>query len=171
MPCTLDLYVLHVGTISPTTSHSWCLSRWLIVHSFLYSDEDSEWQLRLIPNTYYSPSFTVWAFASPMTFAISSRDASLIRFTLLNSFNRAVLVFSPMPFIVSRADATCRLLRLSRWKVIAKRCTSSWICVSRRNKELCCLIPIVCAGNPKSSSDVRCLLSLAKPAIGIFRCS
>ena len=111
--CTLDLYVLHVGTISPTTSHSWCLSRWLIVHSFLYSDEDSEWQLRLIPNTYYSPSFTVWAFASPMTFAISSRDASLIRFTLLNSFNRAVLVFSPMPFIVSRADATTYYEKIS----------------------------------------------------------
>lgn len=25
MRCTLDLYVLHVGTISSTTSHSWCL--------------------------------------------------------------------------------------------------------------------------------------------------
>ena len=74
---------------------------------------------------YYNPSLTIFALASPTTAAISSNEASLIRFTLLNSFRRAVLVFSPIPLMVSSADATCRLLRLSRWKLIAKRCTSS----------------------------------------------
>ena len=37
---------------------------------------------------------------------ISSADASLIRFTLLNSFSRAFFVFSPIPFKIGRAS--CR---------------------------------------------------------------
>ena len=61
----------------------------------------------------------IFALASPTTLIISSVDASLMRFTLLNSFSRVFLVFSPIPFISSKAEATCRLLRLSRWKVMA----------------------------------------------------
>ena len=39
------------------------------------------------------PSFTVLAFASPITAEISSKEASLIRFTLLNSFRALFLSF------------------------------------------------------------------------------
>ena len=113
----------------------------------------------------------IFAFDSPIMADTSSMVASLIRFTLLNSFSRAVLVFSPIPLILSRADATCRLLRLSLWKVMAKRCTSSCICSNRRNRGLCCLMPMVRGGNPKRTSDVRCLRSLASPAIGISNCN
>lgn len=59
-------------------------------------------------------SLITFALASPMMALISSREASFIRFTLLNSFSNTVFVFSPMPLIVSSVDATCRLLRLSR---------------------------------------------------------
>ena len=120
----------------------------------------------------YSPvkySFMIFAFASPTTLIIASAGASLMRFTLLNSFSRAFLVLSPIPFISSKAEATCRLLRLSRWKVMANLCTSSCICVSRRKRGEFCLSPIVCGGKPYSSSDVRCFPSLASPAIGISR--
>ena len=96
----------------------------------------------------------IFAFASPITLTISSADASLIRFTLLNSFSRVFFVFSPIPFISSKAEATCRLLRLSRWKVMANLCTSSCICVSRRKRGEFCFSPMACGGKPYSSSDV-----------------
>lgn len=51
---------------------------------------------------------------------MSSSDASFIRFTLLNSFKRAVLVFSPMPLMLSNADATCLLLRFVAMKTNRK---------------------------------------------------
>lgn len=89
----------------------------------------------------------IFAFASPITLTISSADASLIRFTLLNSFSRAFFVFSPIPFISSKAEATCRLLRLSRWKVMANLCTSSCICVSRRKGESFVSVRWSAAGN------------------------
>lgn len=50
----------------------------------------------------------IFALASPTTLIISSVDASLMRFTLLNSFSRVFLVFSPIPFISSKAEATCK---------------------------------------------------------------
>ena len=113
----------------------------------------------------------IFAFASPITLTISSADASLIRFTLLTSFSRAFFVFSPIPFLSSKAEATCRLLRLSRWKVMANLCTSSCICVSRRKRGEFCFSPMVCGGKPYSSSDVRCFPSLASPAMGMSRFS
>ena len=54
---------------------------------------------------FYRASFTLFAAASPITAASSSTVACLILATLLNSFSRAVLRFSPMPFIPSNAEA------------------------------------------------------------------
>ena len=107
----------------------------------------------------------------PNTFCICSKEASFMRFMLLNSLINRDLVTFPTPVISSNSDAICRLLRFSRWNVMAKRCTSSCIFVSKRNNSLLVLMPIVWGGNPKRSSLVLCLSFLAKPAIGISRCN
>ena len=119
----------------------------------------------------FSASKSTLALAGPTMVESSSSDASRMRFTLLKCFRRADFVFSPMPLMVSRAEAVCRLLRLSRWKVMAKRCTSSCICSSRWKRGVFCFSPMVCGGNPKSSSRVRWRSSLASPAMGMLRCS
>lgn len=125
---------------------------------------------RLVASGVGNASLIILAFASPAMALISSNEASFMRFTLLNSFSKAVFVFSPIPLIVSNADATWRLLRLSRWKVMAKRCTSSCICSSNLKRGECCFNPMVCGGKPNKSSEVRCFLSLARPAMGMVRC-
>ena len=94
-----------------------------------------------------------------------------MRLTLLNVFSRAVFLFSPIPLMLSKADATWLLLRLSRWKVMAKRCTSFCIFSNRWNKGVLCFTPMVSGGKPYSNSEVRCLRSLASPAMGISKWS
>ena len=86
-----------------------------------------QWMYAKVGNPFYSVRFSLifLAAASPTTAAISSSEACLMRLTLLNVFSRAVFLFSPIPLMLSKADATWLLLRLSRWKVMAKRCTRS----------------------------------------------
>ena len=121
-------------------------------------------------NIPYSFSFS-WIFLAtdgPTISVSSSKDAFLILETLLKAFKRAVLRFSPMPEMLSNTDAIWLLLRLSRWKVMANRCTSSWMFSNRWNSGVFCFTPIVMGGNPYNNSEVRCLLSLANPAMGMF---
>ena len=89
----------------------------------------------------------IFAFAS-ITLTISSADASLIRFALLNS-QQAFFVFSQSLLSRLRPEATCRLLRLSRWKSnMANLCTSSCLSVSADGKGEFCFSPMVCGGKP-----------------------
>lgn len=121
-----------------------------------------QWMYAKVGNPFYSVRFSLifLAAASPTTAAISSSEACLMRLTLLNVFSRAVFLFSPIPLMLSKADATWLLLRLSRWKVMAKRCTSFCIFSNRWNKGVLCFTPMVSGGKPYSNSEVRCLRSL-----------
>ena len=70
-------------------------------------------------------SYTILAFAGPITLLIVSMFASRIRFTDLRAFRSPSRVFGPMPGILSSSECKACLERFSRWKVMAKRCTSS----------------------------------------------
>lgn len=108
-----------------------------------------QWMYAKVGNPFYSVRFSLifLAAASPTTAAISSSEACLMRLTLLNVLSRAVFLFSPIPLMLSKADATWLLLRLSRWKVMAKRCTSFCIFSNRWNKGVLCFTPMVSGGN------------------------
>lgn len=72
-----------------------------------------QWMYAKVGNPFYSVRFSLifLAAASPTTAAISSSEACLMRLTLLNVLSRAVFLFSPIPLMLSKADATWLLLR------------------------------------------------------------
>jgi len=63
---------------------------------------------------FYPPFFTNFAFASPITFANSSKEALCIAETVLKAFINSCCVFGPMPGMSNKAEVREFLLRLLR---------------------------------------------------------
>ncbi|MNW65512.1 hypothetical protein D3C74_439000 [compost metagenome] len=76
-------------------------------------------------------------------------------------------VFGPTPSIWSSWEAMLFLARTWRWKVIAKRWTSSWIRCTRWKAWLFGLSSTISSFSPKMSEDVLCFVSLTMPATGM----
>ena len=81
-----------------------------------------------IPYDYSSKwkcSYTIFAFAGPIISDRVGRSASRIFLTDLRAFKSSSRVLGPIPLISSISECKARLERLSRWNVMANRCTSS----------------------------------------------
>ncbi len=88
------------------------------------------------------------ALAGPTTLARSASVCRRTSFTLPNFRSRSRAVLSPMPGMSVRAVRKVPLLRLSLWKVMAKRWTSFCSCSKRWKRGSVGLRPTTCGGNP-----------------------
>ena len=97
---------------------------------------------------FHKVSLMVCATLIPTTSASSSSEAFLMRATLLKCFSSASLRILPTPLMPSSAEAIWLLLRLSRWKVMAKRWTSFCMFSNKWKRGVPCLSPMFLGGKP-----------------------